>query len=1406
MKPCDLKNKGFTLIELMISLVILSIVIAGIYEVYIQMHKISVSQELKAQTQQVGRVAVDYLQQDLAMAGYRSKQYHVNKGPNDKILMATQNMIVFDRQMDSPTAIAGQNRIIKYYVKTDPATGKNNLYREVYTDFDDDLLHWVPLPTSLDTVNFPDQNKPAIEDVSLLTFKYYKMSDPLNPMDYNTLSGAYVNQVNRNLIVKIEVIIQSQSTKNDPLTGSPVVLTNSFTVIPVNLRTTETVNDQLAPGVVTGLHVVDTCQCNGPDFGNLSAKWDKNPEPDVAGYVLYWGRSLTTGAEGSVTVPIESLTDRSNPTWTIPGLYVSKAGDTNPTIYYVWARAYDNSLNFGPLCDPVNANPSPSIKLFGSGDDTAINVTKPTTPPTNFTAFNIIEDPTIGQNQIKLTWASDPEATKGYRIYRLEGSGVFSQPIYNYYSPIASESQLTSGVTTYIDADPSLKTCQDYRYAICSVNCDETLVRNYDVADFATLVKAPTNTADPTRPILSENTKGGYKRIFVGLTNPTRSGPDADFLYTMIYWKRGAYTNPYLDASGSPTVDYYVLPNSDCGIAGKFTGTGTITTIFNDENSVLPNNVEPNLTAPEYTLLAVSHYGCRTYATNNTTATVSPSLCADDAQFPGAPPINGGVNPNPPGQAYGGLVVGKSGGCLYNDSATGIETRQPVNFTFSYGGDGIVYDYSGVYVEKRENGNLVPGVNTWGPLWSSFSDTAPALDSDGHHYDYWFRLADCAYVNGANTTDITSDTDALKITGVAPGDINGQTGGKVSVFGSFSSIPGGSLFHNAVKFSIVNTADCNISIQRLDNITWNNTDAYLQKVIIGPSTPLGGTAAYSQDVTVPDGSTLSGTNRIASVAFTSNPLITDLGTTVGPSVAIPVTLVFANALGSVDQFVDMRNTTITLNAKYTNTSTNGTCSRNGTINVSLGPIIAGTVQDKPQSPTLPFAFVPGSTGITLPSIVVDGGTKVNVNGNVSDTDAALSTVRLYYKTTGQGVSTVDSSGFTQLNMLNPTSSLFTLNDGSTDNRLPISEGLRVWYYIVAKDADGNFDTAPAAGSGYFTYDQKMFNVCDKTPIAPVITATKTTTGGLDYGHITWPAVTKYTDGSDIQTSGATADTIKYDVYKQIGFSGSPAVIASDLTALTYDDPAALSQPVIYTVKAKNSCTDPGPKESASSNKGIICAGSSATCTVSVDPPSVAISTHWNNHPLDISAQVDLTVFICDRANDGSAWTPSDGYDPLSDITMTISSAAETSSITLYEVDGDSGVFKPLYNPSIDLPTSANAARITISGNPSLYNGVTLVQGATTISSLTDTVHFTTDAGITSCSGVNANLAVTTDPCSNTPSQVTGVTTPTKSGSNTLFSWNAVGTNTDGSTINDVSKYRIYKDGVYSKSLLATLQL
>mgnify|MGYP003393991698 CR=1 FL=1 len=65
----DIKNKGFTLIEILVSLAILGIVLAGIYSVYNMQHKSYIVQEQVAEMQQNERIALQMITRDIRTAG-----------------------------------------------------------------------------------------------------------------------------------------------------------------------------------------------------------------------------------------------------------------------------------------------------------------------------------------------------------------------------------------------------------------------------------------------------------------------------------------------------------------------------------------------------------------------------------------------------------------------------------------------------------------------------------------------------------------------------------------------------------------------------------------------------------------------------------------------------------------------------------------------------------------------------------------------------------------------------------------------------------------------------------------------------------------------------------------------------------------------------------------------------------------------------------------------------------------------------------------------------------------------------------------------------------------------------------------------------------------------------------------
>jgi prepilin-type N-terminal cleavage/methylation domain-containing protein len=1383
------KSRGYTLIEIMVALAVFSIFVVGVYEVYNNVHDTWQSEEMKASAQQAGRATLNYMQRDLMMAGYRSADYNTFfhgssgiKGAANKIVLANVSSICFDRYMDD----IGDNRLVMY------SFSNGALYRNVYTQYNDTTK----MPATLDTTHFVANQKVA-DNISQLKFLYYKIDTtgtvtPCTDSDLQTssLMRSASTPPGPTVIAKIHVIMVQRSEKKDPRTGNYYYVTNDITVTPVNLRTTETVGDKSAPAIPTGLNVVDSQACS-----SLKCKWNANTDPDLAGYAIQWGRD-PSGAElpSPITIPLSALPDKSHPSYTINGLVITQKHPAVPgtvNTYYVSVCAYDVSGNYSHYCAQVSGNPDPSITAFGSNNDTTVNVLPPSAGPTNLKAYNIIDDPSVGQNQVKLTWTSSPDASTGYRLYRITGSSGFTYPIANSYL-IADETTLTSGVTSYIDKDASLVTCQDYTYALCSVNCDPTLVQDYTSPQFSTIVKDPTNTEDTTPPDIT-GTRPGWKRIFINLKNPVRTAYDADFLYTMVYFNEGDISPVDMNPD-SPTygqqVAGSVIPNSDCGVPGRFQTSGTVPTIIFSDPTI-PAKDPPDLdNGQNYTLVAVSYYKCRGIKTASNVSQTLTTLCGDDTDFPGAPPMKDSL-----GNTALATVTG--GGCIYSPFGTAVEYNMPIQLNWTYSLQNQIYDYAGLYIYKKNHTDTNWTYMT-GPVW-----TGPILDANvvaGNQYDYMFKLADCAYVNASATAqttpcgpsipsagppdygyacDITADADAVVLKGLAPGDIQKQAGGVVNTFGTATSI-NGSFYHNAVKFNINNTANCDVKLTSLDNITWDNPAAYLKTVTIGPSA--GNTTAYTYSLAVPGGSPLlsDGLHRTATVNGL-NALLQDHGVPSVPSIPIPVTFVFETGAGGVDQTVDMRASNITLNAEYTNSSTNETtCARNSSVYITLGPSVVGVAQDQPVNPTFSYD-VPGDSGTnTAPNVVVNGGLKVNVSGTAlsntfrNTSSIPMSSVSLYYRTTDQGTANPPAPtgptdpAWTCLPMaLSSTSSnLYTLFNG-TDNRIPTLEGDRIWYYIVAKDADGNFDRAPEPENGYYTYDQKSFSVCDETPSAPVLTNPPTLSGGPTTYSVTlnWTlpgggsTTGTYLDGNII--GAIQPDPITYDVYKKIG-NGTWSIPTGggDLTTLTWTDPS-VTQSTEYKVVAKNSCSSPGPNISPDSNLAAVCLGTGLT-RVDLAPSSAVITMNWSTG-VGNKVPVNFDVFKCSAVGISHA-----------DITMTVSSAGGGSQDITLKEDGVSGYF--YLNGSAHTP-------MQITAQSSLFGPG--VQGATTMTNLADTVTFTDDN-----TGVYSTLTVNTDPACNTPKQVTGANLSV-SGNNVTVNWTAVTNNTDGSTMNDLSGYNIY---------------
>jgi hypothetical protein len=102
---------------------------------------------------------------------------------------------------------------------------------------------------------------------------------------------------------------------------------------------------------------------------------------------------------------------------------------------------------------------------------------------------------------------------------------------------------------------------------------------------------------------------------------------------------------------------------------------------------------------------------------------------------------------------------------------------------------------------------------------------------------------------------------------------------------------------------------------------------------------------------------------------------------------------------------------------------------------------------------------------------------VNVLSTVRDDDArGIVGVQLFWATTASTETVPPAVGWTTINMVSLGGGAYVADDDPAvggDTRIPTQNGLRVWYYVIAVDALGNYDRNPEPDLGAFVYDQKI---------------------------------------------------------------------------------------------------------------------------------------------------------------------------------------------------------------------------------------------------------------------------------------------------------------------------------------------
>jgi len=188
-----MKERGVTLIELLVTLVICSIVVAGIYRVFIAQSKAYTVQDQVAEVQQTVRSAMDILLRDLRMAGYD------DDSPNSPIAITTP--IVY------PVADSSITVSYAYY---DSGTAQYQKYTVQY---------WRDAPTSrlyrLLTVN--DVAAAGNPEVLLENVDAFNLTYGVDENEDGAMDGAWVSAANVGAlkVVAVTVTITGRPEKAD---------------------------------------------------------------------------------------------------------------------------------------------------------------------------------------------------------------------------------------------------------------------------------------------------------------------------------------------------------------------------------------------------------------------------------------------------------------------------------------------------------------------------------------------------------------------------------------------------------------------------------------------------------------------------------------------------------------------------------------------------------------------------------------------------------------------------------------------------------------------------------------------------------------------------------------------------------------------------------------------------------------------------------------------------------------------------------------------------------------------------------------------------------------------------------------------------------------------------------------
>lgn len=1243
-------KRGVTLVELMIVVAILSMVMAVIYGIYIYSVKASESHRLTSQLQMETRGALEYMTRELALMGHDVEMANCsgtgnddgyptygNYGPRDagpRIVKAASDEIVFTYK-DTSVAVDGnlqQFRLVRYW--RDGNEVKRRTARWLNTGVPADN-QWA----------WQESEATLIENAVSMTFAFY------NATGDNIPAGSAMTYADRCKVRRVKVELVAEQSKADPLTGTGTKKQYKLST-EVNLPNmgTSTVTDTTPPSKPTNVQVTDPHLC-----GMLNVSWTASvPATDVAGYTIKVESSTTSyytvlPAATSATVGRVRLANYVSWDWDIP--IVSNAAAA------VSMQAYDASGNVSGYTTAVSITPLATITpATPAGLDSTAAVTNTTS------------------GVISLTWNANSEMDAShYYVYRdvFDSGSSIATVLSNstsYEDTIASANWCRAfeyKIRAASACDPVALRSSESAHALGNGAASG--------ADSPTDTITNTTVMDAVAPGIPSavTSKAGYRRNFINWSNPS----DSDFTSLLLKYDRQcgstAPATPTSPTSGGTLVEDIsngTLLNEPAGASGRsFTHTGSPAL-----TPSLGEGCAGYIATYAYALFAEDT--CGNYSIYNTTSATTVEQCGEEesgSSF-GAPRWPGDHYPGAPAD-NANFLIKSGGGCLdYTFAWDRIkDAYSPVKQTFDLAGFYVYKTTAGSFAytsgDTKSNTSLI--INPAGNpertelTAGSYPTADDNPDNVGDTFKYYVIPIDCVrevtqsgnpwftpIVNASEAKPLQSNTLTVspgRITfsnslfSPAPANANVVSGGLT--FSGSTPTPASGYMHNTVNLRIYNTskgsAASDVGKATLNNFTaaWS-TGAYLDTV---KRTDTGGCLF---------GTCMAGSRSVSPVTISPAIIFNGIDGATCPLgfCSLPLEFKFTDSAGNVSSAQDMRNTTLDIsNLSYTkkykseNTaSANGTpAGPSGTYNITCtqaDPKITTTQADDVAVPRGPEALAveeKSTGGLTrVPSQTPDSGTKIPSTQNVvvvadiRDNSAptppggGFSNVWLYQKNTPQGTSylTPPTSTYSAVTMTETgikEGNVHIYNSAAIEG--VANKNKRVWYYILAKDKEGNWDRDPelANPSTFTAYTYDTDNPCGTTPNPPT---------GLSFDSdsmtLSWTAPTLNTDNS------ALIDLAGFYVYQSLNGGAYSLVNTSGPGATSYADTSmATGTRVKYRVAAFDECA-PAKVSTQTESTTVYKFGSGAitTATTSISRGGTYYAKYYN---ITIPANATLTLFL-----------------------------------------------------------------------------------------------------------------------------------------------------------------------------------